>query len=76
VRDDERQRLNVRTIRLTLASALHHIPPDQAALCVARARQLLTHARNEASAPSVISDIEAVEAELDSADGTARQREG
>ena len=72
---DERQRLNVRAIRVTLASALRHLPPDQAAVSIGRARQLLAHARAEATVPGVISDIEALEAELQGA-GAAAQREG
>jgi hypothetical protein len=42
---------------------------------IGRARQLLAHARAEATVPGVISDIEALEAELQGA-GAAAQREG
>lgn len=73
--EEERQRLNVRGIRVTLASALRHAPPDQADLCIARARQFLAHARRQAMAASVFLDIEALEAELDAVDGAAHRRD-
>lgn len=73
--DDERQRLNVRAIRVSLASALRHAPPHKRDLCIARARQLLDLVRHQATAASVISDIEALEAELRDAEGAAHQRE-
>lgn len=74
--DDDRQRLNVRAIRVTLASARRHAPPQQADLCITRARQLLENARVQATAASVLSQIEALDAELRAADGVAHQREG
>jgi hypothetical protein len=76
VTDDKRQRLNVRAIRVSLASALRHLPPEQAALCIARARQLAEHARDQATAPTVLADISALEAMLEGAEGAADQREG
>ena len=72
---DGRQLMNVRTIRVTLASALRHLPPEKVEPCIARARQLLQHAREETTAASVLADIEALDAELRDADGAARQRE-
>lgn len=72
---DHRQRMNVRTIRVTLASALRHLPPDKVDPCVARARQLLDHARDEATAASVLADIEALDAELRSASDVEHRRE-
>lgn len=74
--DDYRQRLNVRAIRVTLASVRRHATPDQVGLCIVRARQLLEHARDQATAPAVIFEIEALEAELQSASAAAHQREG
>jgi hypothetical protein len=73
---DERQRLNIRTIRVSLASALRHLPPDKAVLCIGRARQLTEHARRQATAASVLADIEALETELERAGGAAHQRQG
>lgn len=73
--DEERQRLNVRAIRVTLASALRHAGPHQADLCMARARQLLEHVRHQAKAASVLSDIDALEAELRGSEGAPHQRE-
>lgn len=72
---EHRQLMNVRTIRVTLVSALRHLPPDKADLCIARARQLLDHAREEATAASVLADIEALAAELRAGDGAAQQRD-
>lgn len=72
---EHRQLMNVRTIRVTLASALRHVPPDKVDLCIARARQLLDHAREEAKPASVLAEIEALDAELRSTDGAVRQRE-
>lgn len=71
-----RQRLNVRTIRVSLAAARRHAPPDGMDRCIARARQLLEHARREATTASVISDIDAVEAELRGVGAAAQQRQG
>lgn len=68
-----RQQMNVRTIRVTLASAVRHAPPEKADLCIARARQLLAHAREDAVSAAVLFDIEALEAELRAADGAADQ---
>lgn len=73
--DDARQRLNVRTIRVTLESAYRYASSDGVDRCIARARQLLEHARREATAASVILDIEALETELRDVDGAAHQRE-
>lgn len=73
--DEHRQRLNMRAIRVTLASARRHATPHQVDLCIARARQLLENARDQATAPSVISEIEALQAELRGADRSAQQRE-
>lgn len=69
--DEGRQRLNVRTIRMTLAPARQHSPPDELRVCVARAHELLEHARHKATAASVISDIDALEAELQAVNGAA-----
>ena len=74
--NDERQRLNVRAIRVTLASALRHAGPDQTDRCVDRARQLLDHARSQATHPSVLADIDALDAELAGTDATAHQLDG
>ncbi len=63
--DEERQRMNVRAVRVSLSAALRYASPDQAQQCKARARQLLENARRQTTAPAVISEIEAVEAELD-----------
>jgi hypothetical protein len=60
---------------VTLASALRHVPPDQAGLCIARARQFLDHIRDQATAASVLSDIKALDAELDGLGRAAQQRE-
>lgn len=73
---EARQRLNVRTIRVSLVAARRHALPDAEGRCIARARQLLEHARHEATVVSVISEIEALEAELRGADGAAQQRQG
>lgn len=73
--DDHRQRLNVRAIRVTLASAHRHATPHQVELCDARALQLLEQARDQATSASVISEIEAFQAELRGADRAAQQRE-
>ena len=72
---DHRQQMNVRTIRVTLASALRHLPPEKADLCIARARQLLDHAREEATAAPVLADIDALDAELRTRSEVARQQE-
>ena len=72
---EHRQRMNVRAIRVTLASALRHVAPEQKPLCVDRARQgLLAHARDEALTAAVVADIDAFEAQLPSA-VVAEQRE-
>lgn len=73
---DHRQRLNVRAIRVTLASARRHATPEQVELCNVRARQLLENARDQATAPSVITEIEALQADLDRVSGAAQQRRG
>ena len=70
---EHRQRMNVRAIRVTLANALRHLSPEQAPACVDRARQLLDHARQEATSAAVVSEIDAVVAELTSADAAARR---
>lgn len=74
--DDHRQRMNVRAIRVSLASALRHATPNQTDLCLARARQLLDQARHGATGESVLSEIRALESELQRADGVAHEREG
>jgi hypothetical protein len=66
------QRMNVRIIRVTLRSALRHIGPEQASLCIGRARLLLDHARSEATFASVLTEIEALQAELE--DGIRQYR--
>lgn len=73
--DDRRQLLGVRAIRVTLASALRHATPEQRDLCIGRARQLLAHVREEATASAVIAEIEAMEAQLPTS-AEADQREG
>ncbi|HUH06562.1 MAG TPA: hypothetical protein VML96_02035 [Egibacteraceae bacterium] len=69
--DEARQRLNVRTIRTTLAAARQHAPPEELRVCVARAHALLEHARQKATGALVISDIDALEAELRPVNGAA-----
>ena len=63
--DQERQRMNVRVIRVTLDAALRHASPQEAHQCRARARQLLLDARRNTTAAAVISEIEALQDELD-----------
>ena len=72
---EDRQLMNVRAIRVTLASALRHLPPEKVDLCVARARQLLDHAREEATAGSVLAQIESLEVELASSNGVSGELE-
>ncbi len=62
--DEHQERMNVRTIRVTLRSALRHIGPEQSALCVGRALQLIEHARSEASSAAAIAEIDELAAEL------------
>jgi hypothetical protein len=71
---EHRQRMNIRAIRVTLASALRYVAPEQAGLCVDRARQLLEHARMEATSAAVLGDIDALDAEL-ATTAAAHQRE-
>jgi hypothetical protein len=61
---EHRQRMNVRAIRVTLTSALRHVNPEQAKPCMARARELLDHARREATTAAVVADIDALVADL------------
>lgn len=60
---------------MSLASALRQLSPEQATLCIARARQLAEHARHQATADSVLAEIAALEADLEGAEA-AHQREG
>ena len=71
---EHRQRMNVRAIRVTLEAALRHVSPEQGQRCVDRARQLLDHARHEATTAAVESDIDALVAELTSADMAERRQ--
>lgn len=61
--DEQRQLRNVQVIRVSLAAALRKASPGQEERCIARARQLLTHARHEATT-TVMAEIDALEAEL------------
>ena len=70
---EDRQRLNVRTIRVSLNAALRSIGPQQAARCVARARQLLAHATEQAVSPRVATEIAEFQAELDEGVGQYRK---
>ena len=63
--DEDRQRMNVRTIRVTLQAALQSATPDQAPRCRARAQELLARAWAETTVAAVVADIEALQAELD-----------
>lgn len=62
--DEERQRMNVRVIRVTLNAALRNASPQEVEQCRARARQLLADARRNTTAAVVISEIEALQDEL------------
>jgi len=70
---EHRQRMNVRAIRVTLASALRHVSSERAGLCVDRARQLLDHARLETTNSAVLADIDALIAGLTSTDAADRR---
>ena len=74
--NDERLRMNVQTVRVTLASALRHASGAQADACVTRARHLLAGVRARATSPSVLSEIDALEVELEAYRPTASQEEG
>lgn len=69
--DAERQRMNLRTIRVTLASALRTTTSEQAERCRARAQQLLQQARDQASDPAVVGEIDAL---MNSIGSEARSR--
>ena len=73
--DEQRQRMNVRIIRVTLAAALRYAPPGGAAQCVERARQLLAEARNQTTVQSVLAEIDALQSHLDSRRGSVAARE-
>ena len=70
--DEQRQRLNVRTIRVSLQAALRFTTPAQGQLARERARELLAHARRQASVKDVIADIEALQAEITGAPFSGR----
>jgi hypothetical protein len=72
--NEELQRMNVRTIRVTLASALRHVGSQEYELCIARAEQLLAHARDQASSDAVAAEIETLQNEL--AGGRSQYRQG
>ena len=62
---EERQRINVRAIRVSLAAALRHATPHEADMCRTRASALLQRARDETSVVDVVAQIDAAQAELD-----------
>lgn len=70
---EERQRLNVRAIRVTLASALRHVAPERRQVCIDRAIELLAHVRNEATDPSVIAEVDALAVELRASGNVERE---
>lgn len=71
---EERQRINVRAIRVSLAAALRHATPHEADMCRTRASELLQRARDETSVADVLAQIDAAQAELTGE--TSEQRDG
>lgn len=61
---------------MTLTSALRHAAPEERPLSIARAQQLLEHARDETTDASLLAEIDALDADLESISETAQQREG
>lgn len=77
VADIDRQRMNVRVIRTSLTAALRYATPAEARLCIARAAQLLDHARAEAASTAVIAEIDELRSEITNGlEPRAESREG
>lgn len=62
---EDRQRLNIRAIRVTLRAALGATHPANAVACLERARLLLEHARASTTAPRAVREWELLRAEID-----------
>ena len=65
--DARRQQLNVRTIRLTLDSALKGASDEVRRRARASAARLLDDARHEATSPEVLREIDDLQTKLDRA---------
>ena len=62
---EERERLSVRAIRVTLRSALRYAQPDEATRCKVRAQELLAYVRGKTTVAAVLAEIDVLQAELD-----------
>jgi hypothetical protein len=68
--------LNLRALRVSLASALVGLPPDKYPALRDRANALLEAARQRSTDPEVLRQIEALQAEWDSQVWTSRSDSG
>jgi hypothetical protein len=72
--DSRKQRLNIRALRVSRASALRGLPADAQAPIRARANALLDQARRTATDPRIRAEIEALQAEWE-AEGSAGEED-